>query len=107
MRLTKHNRRQWLSRVRLLKRALPTAKPVRVRTGRCRSDHAANVADCGDRFVITVDNRLSYEARIDCLLHEYAHCLDDFARHGGDEAKEHGPRFGAWQAACYRAIHGI
>ena len=57
--------------------------------------------------MIQISSELSYLARVDALIHEYAHALDDVHRHGGDHDKEHGKDWGILYGEVYRALASI
>ncbi len=99
---------QWLRYLHCLKRELPTAYPVAVRT--CRVPHSV----CGDallvrqgrraRFRVRIGHSLSWLERVETLVHEYAHCLNWSHRHDTLGADYHDDSWGVWYAKAYRVI---
>lgn len=58
----------------------------------------------GGEFVIVLDARMSLDASILVLLHEWAHCI---AWTTGDFTRDHGPEWGIAYARCYCAALGV
>lgn len=100
---TRNQRRFWLAAVKALKRELPCSHPVLVRVCNVPKDTAADCVLSGGKWRIRIGSYLPYGSRVDSLIHEYAHALDDCMRHRTDEAA-HGESWGVCYAKCYRVV---
>ena len=99
--------RDWLDELR---KAAPTSKPVRLgkdlppldRVRPMRGDvDLAKITYTGKTFTIRLAANLSRYESQDALLHEYAHALTWFT---DKDPTDHGDRWGAAVARCYRAL---
>lgn len=91
VRLTKDQRRGWLTYIAALKRELPAK--VEIRTGRTNSGNAAQAIHYDNgTHKITIGSHLNYQERIDALEHEYSHVLD--IDENGQRKKEHRQSWG-------------
>jgi len=97
-----------------LRAHLPTPYPTIVRTGSLPSEIDGYCVRRPSRFVIQIDRKLSCEAAIGVLIHEWAHArawnhrLDGVCKGGLSrdefEAVCHGPEFGAAYAEAWRLL---
>ena len=120
--ISKQRRDKWLKLVRALQREVPIGRPVHVKT-RTLKAHEGLSWYFTDRkeFLLTVGSHLTWQRRVEYLLHEYAHLHDWFTRYQrlmlmGEAIAEwvdkkrvqvevnhdHGPTWGLSYAACYQ-----
>ena len=84
-----------------LRRLCPPTKPVKVDTR--RMPDAARWRDEGKRFRITIAAGTPYQMKLECLCHEWAHCLDP----SSEECDPHNAVWGVFYARCYRAMNEL
>ncbi len=93
------SKQKWLATLRWLRRNFPAELPVRVRS--------CQMKDCGDSaysegmkdFRVRVKASQSLSARLDTVLHEWAHCLTWF---GAECDEDHSSEWGITYAKLYR-----
>ena len=98
MKLTKIERRRWRTLIANLRRL--STSPTVVKT--IRLDYDGLIARHKTHYLIKVSSMLSFQQRCETLAHEWAHVLDNFERHCGDEDKQHSETWGVYYSACYR-----
>ena len=101
MALTPAQKGRWRHFIDALRAQLPPSKRLEIDTGKAGADHAACIF-YPDHIKILIGQHLSWDARVDALVHEWAHALD-----GPDHCMEHGPSWGKHFARCYKVIEKI
>lgn len=95
---------KWLRTIAWLRREFPAQYPIYIRSEEIRNgdyDGDARFVSRDKQFFIRINSRRPLSAKIDTLLHEWAHCLVWF---GADQKEDHSDEWGLWYAKVYRAF---
>ncbi len=97
------SKQAWLKTIRWLRKEFPALFPIIVRSRVFKSLFGdARLAYKGDtpfRFLIRINKKKNFDAKIDTLLHEWAHCLTWL---GDGQDEDHSPEWGISHARIYR-----
>jgi len=88
---------KWLRTIVWLRREFPAQHKVQVRSRQLK-DYHGDASFVKEYFYIQINCRKSFSARIDTLLHEWAHALTWF----GNDGDAHGSEWGLMYAQLYR-----
>ncbi len=96
------SKKKWLLTILWLRRNFPPPYPTRVRSVKMK-DYGDTTLSKGMRdFRIRISKNRSYAAKIDTLLHEWAHVLSWFGAES--EIEDHSAEWGVTYARLYRTF---
>jgi len=107
--LSREERSYWLACIARLRKAFKTPKPVVIRTianmPNCHPGRACQgySAEYDGHYLVLIDASKDLDARLDALIHEFAHILD--FPHPSIGSDEHSETWGVWYSRCYGVVH--
>ncbi len=91
---------KWRRRLRWIRDKFPPPRPTRVVLKKgLGADHGTTCLTKGNKFVVEIKATIPYWAKVDVLLHEWAHVLTWL----GNDDKHHGEEWGLNYARIYQA----
>ncbi len=91
---------KWRRRLRWIRDKFPPPRPVRVVLRKGLDEQGWTCLTKGNKFVVEVGSNLPYWAKVDTLMHEWAHVLTWL----GNDSRHHGEEWGLNYARIYQAF---
>jgi hypothetical protein len=109
MKLSKFHHRVWRYKIRQLRKHFPSVVPIEIKSVPLKGVQAdcAGVVKLGRlvKIIIRIDSKARWAAKVDSLMHEWAHAMEWEAYSLEDSPKkDHGETWGVWYAKIYQHL---